>query len=143
MTKAEQEKRLQYFLSLRLDADEKSINHIMDMHLYAWDEYSVTLAFPVYEWQLNPVGTMHGGMLATALDITMGCASYVFSEAKHTPTVSMELQYVRAVYAGRTLYVKAVADRCGSRINQIRAWGWQDEEQQPCITASGSYIVNK
>lgn len=143
MTKQQYEKRLQYFLDLRLTADESSINHMMEMSLYTWSEQSVTLQFPVSDWQLNPIGTMHGGMLATAIDITMGCVSYVFSDSKHTPTVTMDLQYVRPVFTDKPLYIKAVVDHIGSRIMQVRAWGWQEDEQHICISASGSYIVNR
>lgn len=142
MEKVEIERKLNYFLQLRLQSKETSINHTMDMHLVAWDERSVTLAFPVKEWQLNPMGNMHGGMGATALDITMGCASYMFSVAKNVPTISRNIQYVYPILETKELFVKATIDHVGSRIVQVRCIGWQDQEERICITASGSYIVN-
>lgn len=143
MTHKQYEQRLQYFLDLRLHDDHESINHKMQMELFDWHEGMITLMFPVEEWQLNPMGMMHGGMLATAIDMTMGCVSYVFSNAKHTPTITMNIQYVRPVVLHKKLFVKAISDHVGGRITLIRCWVWQEDEKTPCVTASGSYIVNQ
>lgn len=34
-----------------------------------------TLSFPCAEWMCNPVGNMHGGIIASAFDIAMGVLS--------------------------------------------------------------------
>lgn len=143
MIKEEYEKKLEHFLELRLQADVNSINHKMEMNLVSYDKQHIVLSFPVNSWQLNPMGNMHGGMIATAIDITMGCASYAFTQADNVPTVSMNIQYLKPVIANQDLFIKATVDHAGSRISQIRCVGWQQDEERICVSASGAYIVNK
>jgi uncharacterized protein (TIGR00369 family) len=38
------------------------------------EEGRVTVTMPVMEYQYNPLGTVHGGVLATLLDTATGCA---------------------------------------------------------------------
>lgn len=136
------QQRLEHFLKLRLSCDEDSINHRMNMSLMDWNLEMVVLKFPVEQWQLNPMGGMHGGMIATAIDITMGCAAYTFSDAQNTPTINLNIQYIRPVLAIKPLYVKAVIDHVGGRIMQVHGIGWQDKEQIPCVSVIASFIVN-
>lgn len=141
MTKVEQQQRLDDFLNARQNMVQGSINSMMGMQLHAQDDLTVTLCFPVRLWQMNPMGSMHGGLLATAADMTMSCAAYTFSRAQHIVTSNMNIQYMRPVFEYHDMFVKAVIDHAGSRIVSVRAWGWQKDEQSLCITANGSYVI--
>ena len=46
----------------------------MQVEFYAcnYEKKSVTLRFPVQRWELNHMATMHGGLIATAIDTTCG-----------------------------------------------------------------------
>jgi len=67
---------------------------------------SLTVAVPVTEQMLNPVGAMQGGFIAAAIDNTMGPLSYL---ALRSPASTLDLhtQFVRAVPVGERLTVTA------------------------------------
>jgi len=65
----------------------------------AFDETAKTLStrFPVLSEQLNPFGTMQGGMIAAAVDNTVGPLSLLVGPA--SVTRRLEMKYRRAIAA--------------------------------------------
>jgi uncharacterized protein (TIGR00369 family) len=52
------------------------------------------------EWMYNPLGTVHGGWMATLLDSALGCAVHSALPAGATyTTATLEVKFVRAVTA--------------------------------------------
>lgn len=133
--------RLQRFLDIRLKEDG-TINQLMDMKLHDYDikQKRIRLSFPIHEWQLNPVKHMHGGLICTALDITMGCVAYVFSEALFTPTIQMSVNFVKSIKENDELIIEGICDHAGSRMAQVRAIAYVKEDL--VASANGSYAVN-
>lgn len=136
--------RIQQFLKHRLE-EKETINAMMQMELASYDieERFVVLHFPVDVWQLNPAGTMHGGMICTALDIAMGCASYIFSDAVFTPTIQMAVNFDCAIQRDTTLAIKGICDHVGHRMAQVRAIAYELESEKVVASANGSYAINK
>ena len=58
---------------------------------------SLTLRFPLQDWQVNGLGTLHGGMVNTMMDLVMSMAVYCFSRRSIPPTISMTANYLRPV----------------------------------------------
>lgn len=137
------EERVQYFVRQR-KKDEGTINSMMDMELISadYDAKTVVLSFPIRGWQMNPAGNLHGGMIATALDITMGCIAYVSRDAVFTPTIQMAVNFDGGVKSGDTLLVEGICDHDGSRMAQTRAIARVESSGRIVATANGSYIMN-
>lgn len=61
------------------------------------------VSFEVFDFMFNPQGSMHGGLLSSVMDISMGhllnrtCGAGV--------TLEMKIQFVRPISAGRALVV--------------------------------------
>ncbi|MCO6417187.1 PaaI family thioesterase [Siccirubricoccus sp. KC 17139] len=60
------------------------------------------VAFEVRDFMFNPQGTLHGGMLATALDIAMGHLLNRHAGGPGT-TLEMKIQYLAPIRAGRVV----------------------------------------
>jgi uncharacterized protein (TIGR00369 family) len=60
------------------------------------------VAFDVEDFLFNPQGTLHGGILATALDIAMG---HLINRLNGSPgtTLEMKIQYLAPVRTGRVV----------------------------------------
>ncbi|MGJ3264368.1 MAG: PaaI family thioesterase [Salinarimonas sp.] len=56
------------------------------------------ITFPVTEMLKNPQGSLHGGVMATAMDISMG--HLVKKVAGAGATIEMKIQYMRPVASG-------------------------------------------
>ena len=66
----------------------------------------VIFAVEPREWMYNPIGSVHGGVAATLLDSSLGCAIHTVlpAGARYT-TTDLHVRYVRAMSAdtGRVL----------------------------------------
>ncbi|MCH8552698.1 MAG: PaaI family thioesterase [Natronospirillum sp.] len=67
---------------------------------YIDDRCRVTL--PVRDHTLNTIGKLHGGVLATALDVSMGHLIHHVT-GKGGSTVEMKIQYLRPADSGRVV----------------------------------------
>jgi len=63
-----------------------------------YDEASCTVMMPISDFMFNPQGSLHGGVTATVLDISMGhlLKHHVGAGA----TLEMNIQYIRAAHEG-------------------------------------------
>lgn len=106
------------------------------------DNGTLTVQFPVLESYLNPYGTMQGGMIAAAVDNTLGPLSVLV--APPNVTRRLEMAYSRPVTPdlgqlivtsrllerkGRWLFFRAdVYDQNGRRLARAKAVHWIIDE---------------
>jgi uncharacterized protein (TIGR00369 family) len=62
------------------------------------DKTTCRLTFPVHDMLKNPQGVLHGGIMASAMDISMG--HLVAKVAGPGATIEMKVQFLRPVSAG-------------------------------------------
>ena len=55
---------------------------------------SISIAFPVNEFQTNPIGTLQGGILSSFFDETLGCLCFA-SLHKVCVTIDMTVNFIR------------------------------------------------
>ena len=57
-----------------INKENGQVNQLMTVQFVSCSEIerTITLEFPVMEWQLNSNRVMHGGIVSTAFDIAMG-----------------------------------------------------------------------
>ena len=85
------------------------------------EESSLTLRFPVQKWELNHMGTLHGGLYATAVDTTSGALVRNLTGCIITPTINLNINYLKPAVEGDALLVKATAERIGRHLANIHA----------------------
>ena len=90
-------------------------------------------------WMRNPMGWLHGGMIAALLDSAMGIYCAVDSGGAGTPTISMNLNYLRPTPADRPLHIRAHIVRHGAHMVFAEALLWAEDETRPCAAATGVY----
>ena len=82
------------------------IAQLLDFEISLVEEGRVIFAFTPAEWMYNPIGSVHGGVAATLLDSSLGCAIHTTLAAGRRYTTSdLQVRYVRAMSAdsGRVL----------------------------------------
>ncbi|MEG2144752.1 MAG: hypothetical protein RRY40_05420, partial [Oscillospiraceae bacterium] len=52
----------------------------------SYEDKFLKLQFPITEFMINSLNTVHGGALATVMDITMGNLSYYITGHRSAPT---------------------------------------------------------
>ena len=84
---------------------------------------TITIRFPIKERYQNPVGYMQGGMIATAIDNTMGPLSYAI--AAPSVTKKLEIEYFRPVPSSMshitiTAFVESQEERVLTLIAEVK-----------------------
>lgn len=127
----------------RRTSNEDTIMEMMEMELVdcSYQEKSVTLRFPVMSWQINPIGTMHGGISATAADDTGGLLTQMVTMTGVTPTVYLNISYLSPVKRGDDLIVKARIERAGKRLIHVHVEGWSEATGEMAIAAMATYMA--
>lgn len=103
-------------------------------------DQSITLGFPVQQWQSNRAGMMHGGMICTAFDITAAAVARFCAGENYAPTISLDVKYIRPVQVGDTLLVTAKATAAGRRITQIVCEAESKDTGKLVATAATVYM---
>lgn len=85
---------------------------------------------------INPIGTVHGGVLVTMMDQAAGTASASVSPAGGT--VNCDVHFLSAARVGK-LTCRAEVLRAGGRINVIRA---QVRDESGTLVADGTYTFS-
>ena len=75
------------------------------------DDGAARLELEVDERHLNPAGTVHGGMLATLVDTTMGAAVASAVDGEIPVTSQLTITYLRPGKPGRLLVTAKVSKR--------------------------------
>ena len=91
------------------------------------DDGTARLAVDVDERHLNPSGAVHGGMLATLVDATMGAAVRDAVDGQAPATSQLTMTYLRPGQAGR-LFVTARVSKRGASLTMCEAEVEQDGE---------------
>ena len=66
----------------------------LEFHSCSAAERSLTLRYPVQEWELNHMSTMHGGLIAAAVDTTSGALTRNLTGCAVTPTINLNINYL-------------------------------------------------
>ncbi|MGI6029267.1 MAG: PaaI family thioesterase [Candidatus Heteroscillospira sp.] len=74
------------------------------------DKLELVLAFDTKDWMGNPVRWLHGGIMAIMFDNGMFVLPYYFAGGVFTPTVTMDINYLRpAPLVGRVyMHVRVI-----------------------------------
>ena len=123
-----QENMEQFFLDA-MKPDSKMKHHgvipEMDPRFVACDFEKGTLemAYDVKEWELNPEDVIHGGMISTALDTTMGVLAHYYTHlgSPTVVTVTMNVSFLKPVVLGDTFHIKAELDSLGRTLATVKA----------------------
>jgi len=127
-------------LAYRLSRED-SINDKLNLALASCDVTKPRVEFvhTVTAWELNVAGNMHGGIISTLMDSTMGLLSKAYTGARFTPTISLTVNFLRGVSEGETLHIVAEMTHAGGRILQLSAACYTDDPAAPNATAMGTF----
>jgi uncharacterized protein (TIGR00369 family) len=74
------------------------IGSLIGMAFSDVEEGRVTMRLTAAEYHYNPIGSVHGGILATLLDSVMGCAVHTtLPKGRAYTTLEIKVNYLRAV----------------------------------------------
>lgn len=102
---------------------------------------SVILRFPIQRWELNHMATMHGGLIATAIDTACGVIVRNVSKSERIPTINLNINYISPGMAQDALLVTAQADRAGNRVCNVHAVCKSEKTDRLIATATANFMI--
>ena len=120
-----------------------TLNARLDAALEDCDDatQTLTLRYPLQPWQVNGLGTLHGGMINTMMDLTMSMAVYCFSRQTIPPTISMTTNYLRPVPMEDSVLIRARLTSLGKRNATAYCEAIVPATGKVACTAIGTYAV--
>ena len=120
-----------------------TLNGRMEASLYACDDSSreITLQFPLKDWEVNGIGTLHGGMASTMLDLTMSMVIYAYARQSVPPTISMTTNYLRPIPMEGSVLVKARVTSLGRKNGTAYSEVIIPSSGKVACTAIGTYAI--
>lgn len=120
-----------------------TLNGRMQGELVSCDEAnrSITLRYPVQDWQVNGLGTLHGGMISTMMDLTMSMAIYCYSRQTIPPTITMTVNYLRPVPIEDGVHIMARVTSIGKRNATAYCEAIIPGTGKVAATAVGTYAI--
>ena len=103
------------------------------------EKQQLVVVHNVAAWAENVNGTAHGGIIAASMDSAMGilCRCYIYPQ--RSPTINLNVNYLRPVYIGDKLYVRAELLRQGKNLLWLRTVAWTTDPDKPCASAEGTF----
>lgn len=104
-------------LSYRVQAPE-SIGAMLDFEFVSCSakEGSITLSHKVDVREVNIYNTLHGGIITWLMDSAMGILSRAYTGYETLVTMDVHVNFLRAIYAGDEVVIKASVTHAGSKI---------------------------
>lgn len=106
----------------------------------SYAEKTLTVAFPVLEWEKNRVGVMHGGIIAAAFDITTGLLARFLAGQNFAPTIQLETVFLRPISIGDVFEVFVKTNLSGRKLTHLYCEGTVKSSGKLAATATASYF---
>ena len=92
------------------------------------EQRTIIASFRTSGLMANPMGTVHGGVIAGMADTAAGMLSKaLIGQWLAGPTVSLSVNYLRPVALGATVYVRASCQKSGRFLNYTTCEGYLAE----------------
>lgn len=121
-----------------------SIGAVMDFELLSCDSEAGEYVFrcKTMPWMRNILGTLHGGLCATALDQAMGFVAHCIKPGEGTaPTIQMQVSYHRPLISGEDVIVKVWVVSATRSLMSFRSEAFQaSRPEKLCLSGSATYF---
>lgn len=102
---------------------------------------TMEISYVTRHWMRNPMNVVHGGVIGILMDNAMGLATYAMS-GKPTPTINMNINYLRPVPLDATVIVRTQVVNFGKTTAYTTAEIFlPDQPDRILVTASGVYTT--
>ena len=105
-----------------------------------FNEQSLHVRYPVKDWELNPNGTLHGGIISTVCDITMGVLARFMFCRRQAVTVELNTNYMNPARAGSQVLVCAKVKKNGKRVKFLECKVYSEDDGKILADASGIFM---
>ena len=120
-------------------SENSSFPEVMGTELSSTEEGRAVVSLQAEEWHLNASGTVHGGVVATLIDVAMAEALNTMTEEDEQPfTIEIKVNYMEPAQQG-TLTATAQVRKGSKRATIVEAEVVHEDSNEVVAIASGTY----
>ncbi|MBQ5950624.1 MAG: PaaI family thioesterase [Lachnospiraceae bacterium] len=121
--------------------DLHQVNEMLKAELVSCslEPFQITARYHGLPWMLNPSGTVQGGVMTSAYDMTMGFAVRFVRRADSCITIQMNTEFMRAVPGGESFLITATVEKSGARAVFVSAKAWLEKDGKLLGTCSAVF----
>ena len=86
-----------------------------------FEKREACIAFDVYDWELNPGGSLHGGIIVAGFDIACGLTCHYYAKQHMITTVNLTTTFLKPVLPGDTVNYHIKVTSLGSTLISLTA----------------------
>ena len=89
-----------------------------------FENKEAVLAFEALEWELNPGGSLHGGIIVTCFDVAFGLTCHYYAKQHMITTVNLTTTFLKPVLLGDVVEYRIRITNLGRTLISMVAEGW-------------------
>ncbi|MGN0290424.1 MAG: PaaI family thioesterase [Lachnospiraceae bacterium] len=106
----------------------------------SWEKKMLTFRFHIKPWMLNTGGNMHGGMIASICDLTMGILVRYIKGSASCVTVHLGMEYMRGIPPTSDVVVQATAEKTGRNMYFMTAKVYRSDDGKIAASSSAEFM---
>ena len=120
------------------------MSSMLSLDIVSVDEtqQEIVTSFTADPWAENVNGTIHGGVITSVIDSSMGILCHSTLYPKRAPTINLNISFLRPVMKGQTLYTRAKLLRRGKNLLWFQSVSWVENPEKPCATGEGTFYCS-
>lgn len=106
-----------------------------------FEQKNLELAFDVKEWQLNPEGGLHGGIIVTGFDISFGLLCHYYAKQHMVSTVNITTTFLKPIRPDDTVHFHAHITSLGRTLVSLTAEARLERDDILAATATSTFMI--
>jgi len=144
--KREQEimkKTIEHVISITKSEEGSGIIQMMQPKFVGcnYEDKEISIMFHVEKWELNPQGSMHGGLICAAFDNTYGMLTHYLADDCFITTVDLSTRYLKPIPEGSDLLIKAKARSVGRTLVSLTGEAYLVGKDVLAATSSSTFMI--
>lgn len=101
----------------------------------------VEVAFDVLDWQTNPEGGQHGGIIAAQFDTSFGLLSHYYAKQNMVTTVQLAVNYLKPILPGDCVHYKIKSNSRGRTIISLTGEAYLERGNILAATGTATFMI--
>ncbi len=136
-------KFVQRFIGKQFTGSPSPFAHWLNGKIISVEEKAVEFQFLVRKEMTNPVGMLHGGVIAGMIDDCMGVNFFILGLEYFYPTINLNVEFFNAASEGETVIVKTKVIKQGKTVINIKADVINENNMKLVAQATSNLVVSK
>ena len=106
-----------------------------------FEEGELVFSFPVLKWQMNPQQMVHGGIISTCFDTTLGVVCHYYAQPYPLVTVQLSTSFLKPVPKGETMVFRAKITSFGRSLVTVEGEAYLESTHEIAATSSAIFKI--